>query len=217
LEGGQSISRSFGAQRQKLLTKGKVFEKEILARTESTNNPTQKMSEVDGHGQNLIGSGQTRIVSKSFIPRWHGVLAKDNPISIQKFPRPCFPVAKGRSTLVTLTFRDSVAHWGRRAYSAVVQAVILWFPLLILAGSIEFRSDRNPTLSASVTKRMIWAEDEDFTGWRCCQCRWTVIAPRLDTTVAVLAFNRIAQEGFEKHRCVPTSEKPKARAQSAST
>jgi len=34
------------------------------------------MSEVDGHGQNLIGSGQTKIVSKSFIPRWHGVFGE---------------------------------------------------------------------------------------------------------------------------------------------
>ncbi len=56
--------------------------------------------------------------------------------------------------------------------------------------------------TSSVTKRMVWAEDEDFTGWCCSQCRWAVTAPRLDTTVAALAFNRSAEEGFNKHSCV---------------
>jgi hypothetical protein len=48
---------------------------------------------------------------------------------------------------------------------------------------------------------MIWAEDENFTGWCCSHCLWGLIAPRLETTVAALAFNRVAQESFDKHAC----------------
>jgi hypothetical protein len=50
-------------------------------------------------------------------------------------------------------------------------------------------------------KRLIWVEDERFTGWCCSQCSWGLISPRIESTVAALAFNRMAQEGFEKHDC----------------
>jgi len=40
-----------------------------------------------------------------------------------------------------------------------------------------------------MNRRMIWLEDEHFAGWCCSQSLWTVIPPRLDSTVAVLAFN----------------------------
>jgi hypothetical protein len=49
-----------------------------------------------------------------------------------------------------------------------------------------------------MTRHMIWAEDENFTGWCCSRCPWGVVAPRLESTVAALAFNRVAQEGFER-------------------
>jgi len=35
----------------------------------------------------------------------------------------------------------------------------------------------------------------------CSRCPWGVVAPRLEGTVAALAFNRVAQEGFEQHAC----------------
>jgi len=38
-------------------------------------------------------------------------------------------------------------------------------------------------------------------GWCCSVCAWGMTAPRLDSTVAALAFNRVAQEDFEKHDC----------------
>jgi hypothetical protein len=50
-------------------------------------------------------------------------------------------------------------------------------------------------------RRMIWVEGDDFTGWCCSACHWGMTAPRLDSTVAALAFNRVAQESFEKHDC----------------
>ena len=50
-------------------------------------------------------------------------------------------------------------------------------------------------------KRMIWVEDERFTGWCCSHCEWGLTAPRLESTVAALAFNRVAQDNFEKHQC----------------
>ena len=66
-----------------------------------------------------------------------------------------------------------------------------------------------------MNERMAWIEDEYFKGWHCSECSWAVSAIRVDITVAVLAFNRAAQRGFEKHQCVSASEKPKARAQAA--
>jgi hypothetical protein len=50
-------------------------------------------------------------------------------------------------------------------------------------------------------RRMIWAEDDEFTGWCCSDCQWGIIMPRLESTVAALAFNRLAQEEFQKHDC----------------
>jgi hypothetical protein len=38
---------------------------------------------------------------------------------------------------------------------------------------------------------------------------------RLDTTIAALAYNRTAQEGFEQHDCIASTRKVKARAQTA--
>jgi len=57
-----------------------------------------------------------------------------------------------------------------------------------------------------MSRRMIWAEDERLTGWCCSQCSWGLIAPRLESTVAALAFNRVAQQSFEKHACAHSSE-----------
>ena len=64
-----------------------------------------------------------------------------------------------------------------------------------------------------MSRRMIWLEDDHFAGWSCSQCRWSVSAFLLDTTVAALAYNRTAQEGFEQHNCVASTQKVKARAQ----
>jgi hypothetical protein len=54
-------------------------------------------------------------------------------------------------------------------------------------------------------KRLIWIEDEQFTGYCCSQCTWAMTAARLESTVAALAFNRVAQEDFEKHVCIYTA------------
>jgi hypothetical protein len=47
-----------------LLTQGKVFENEILSRTESTDNPAQKMPEGNSYGENLIGTSQIELLSE---------------------------------------------------------------------------------------------------------------------------------------------------------
>jgi hypothetical protein len=60
----------------------------------------------------------------------------------------------------------------------------------------------NPQLRTQpMNRHIIWIEDETFTGWCCSHCTWGFTAPRLESTVAALAFNRVAQEGFEKHDC----------------
>ena len=56
-----------------------------------------------------------------------------------------------------------------------------------------------------MSKRLIWVDGDDFTGWCCSQSNWGVIAPRLESTVAALAFNRVAQESFEKHDCTDST------------
>ena len=57
-----------------------------------------------------------------------------------------------------------------------------------------------------MTRYMIWAEDENFTGWCCSHCPWGMVAPRLESTFAVLAFNRVAQEGFDPHGCAQRTQ-----------
>lgn len=62
-----------------------------------------------------------------------------------------------------------------------------------------------------MSTRMIWLEDDEFTGWCCPHCTWGILAPRLESTVAALAFNRLAQKTFEKHSCVGnTPSEPQA-------
>ena len=53
-------------------------------------------------------------------------------------------------------------------------------------------------------KRLIWVEGHDFTGWCCSHCTLGITAPHLESTVAALAFNRLAQDTFEKHICAET-------------
>jgi hypothetical protein len=60
-----------------LLTEGEVFENEILSRTESTDNPAQKMPEGNSHGENLIGTSQIELVVKLLILRVFDLLAND--------------------------------------------------------------------------------------------------------------------------------------------
>jgi hypothetical protein len=57
-------------------------------------------------------------------------------------------------------------------------------------------------------KRLIWIEDEHFTGYCCSKCTWGMTAPRLESTVAALAFNRVAQADFDKHACIHNSHQP---------
>jgi hypothetical protein len=53
-----------------------------------------------------------------------------------------------------------------------------------------------------MNKHLIWVDGDDFSGWCCSHCTWGMTAPRLKSTVAALALNRVAQEDFEKHTCV---------------
>ena len=48
---------------------------------------------------------------------------------------------------------------------------------------------------------MIWIEDDGITAWCCSDCQWSIAAPYLESTVAAIRFNRVAQESVEKHNC----------------
>ena len=68
-------------QRCQLLTEGEVFQDEVLARTDRTENPAQEISEKHDHGhnhdQNLIETRHLRYVAKSLILQVHEVLMRD--------------------------------------------------------------------------------------------------------------------------------------------
>jgi hypothetical protein len=55
-------------------------------------------------------------------------------------------------------------------------------------------------------KHLIRVDGDDFSGWCCSRCTWGMTTPLLESTVAALAFNRVAQEDFEKHACVHSSQ-----------
>jgi len=52
-----------------------------------------------------------------------------------------------------------------------------------------------------MNRRMIWVGDDEYAGWCCSECSWNIVVPHLESMVAALAFNRVAQEEFEKHNC----------------
>ena len=64
-----------------MLTEGEVFENEILSRTESTDNPAQKMPGGNSHGKNLIGTSQIELGVKLLILRMFDLLANDRIVS----------------------------------------------------------------------------------------------------------------------------------------
>lgn len=69
-------------QSQQLLTESEIFKDESPSGPESTDSPSQKMTERcdDGqnHGQNLIERRPIKPVSKPFILRVHEVFTRDN-------------------------------------------------------------------------------------------------------------------------------------------
>ena len=42
-----------------------------------------------------------------------------------------------------------------------------------------------------MSKRLIWVDGDKFAGWCCSQCMWGPTAPRLESTVAALAFTAL--------------------------
>jgi hypothetical protein len=57
-----------------------------------------------------------------------------------------------------------------------------------------------------MNKHLIRVDGDDFSGWCCSPCTWGVTTPLLASTVAALAFSRVAQEDFEKHTCVHNAQ-----------
>jgi hypothetical protein len=62
---------------QQLLTQGKIFEDEILAGPECTNNPAEDVPEPYDHAQNLTGTLPIELAAKSLILRVYDVLMND--------------------------------------------------------------------------------------------------------------------------------------------
>ena len=63
---------------QQLLTQSKIFEDEILAGPECTNNPAEEVPEPYDHAQNLTGTLPIELGAKSLILRVYDVLMNDN-------------------------------------------------------------------------------------------------------------------------------------------
>ena len=68
---------------EQLLTQGKIFEEEILAGPECTNNPAEDVPEPYDHAQNLTGTLPIELAAKSLILRVYDVLMNDTPLCRQ--------------------------------------------------------------------------------------------------------------------------------------
>jgi hypothetical protein len=121
----------------------------------------------------------------------------------RKLPMPRCPAAKSDEALSSLCLRgfswNSVCGEGHQV--AFQRSTSLSSQLMSLASSPS--STPNPTSKKGLrmARRMIWIEDDRFSGWCCSHCEWDLTVPRLDSNVAALAFNRVAQENFETHEC----------------
>ena len=62
---------------EQLLTQGKIFEDDILAGPECTNNPAEDVPEPYDHAKNLIGTLPIELGAKSLILRVYDVLIND--------------------------------------------------------------------------------------------------------------------------------------------
>jgi len=62
---------------EQLLTQGKIFEDDILAGPECTNNPAVEVPEPYDHAQNLTGTLPIELGAKSLILRVYDVLMND--------------------------------------------------------------------------------------------------------------------------------------------
>ena len=76
MQDSQSTARSFGVQREQLLTESQVFEQKVFPGTESADYPAQKMPERQDHGKKFIGIVRIELFAKSFILRVYDVLAR---------------------------------------------------------------------------------------------------------------------------------------------
>jgi hypothetical protein len=95
--------------------------------------------------------------------------------------------SSGRRTLVS--FADFSFHGrvgvaaGSRLCLARSHIICSSSRLAEIAPSAELHN-----MGVRMTRHVIWAEDEKFTGWCCSQCLWGIVAPRLESTVAALAL-----------------------------
>jgi hypothetical protein len=78
--------RSLRVQSQQLLTKGEVLKDEVLPGMESTDHPTEEMSERRDHSKNLSGKVRIELFAKSFILRVYDVLARHTRREITNQP-----------------------------------------------------------------------------------------------------------------------------------
>ncbi|MFZ0913360.1 MAG: hypothetical protein WBQ76_07150 [Candidatus Korobacteraceae bacterium] len=74
---------------QQLLTQGKIFEDDILAGPECTNDPAEEVPEPYDHAQNLTGTLSIELAAKSLILRVYDVLMNDRRRQSEETNRGC--------------------------------------------------------------------------------------------------------------------------------
>jgi len=135
MQGGQSTTRTFGVQSQQLLTESEIFQDEVLPGTKRTDNPSQKMSERGdddrNHGQNLIEKRRIQLACKSFIPRVHEVLTRDNTKRLKMM---CCKIGRDGGKIVLpcrLRFprSDKSFFQGRFGAASIFVQAIRWTPI----------------------------------------------------------------------------------------
>jgi hypothetical protein len=96
-------ARALGVKSEQLLTQGKIFEDDILAGPECTNNPAEEVPEPYDHAQNLTGTLSIELGAKSLILRVYDVLMNDRTTQ-----------GRGYSTFALLDeFHGHVAQLGK--------------------------------------------------------------------------------------------------------
>src|ERR1022692_4837675 len=73
----ESPARALGVKSEQLLTQGKIFEDDILAGPECTNNPAEDVPEPYDHAKNLTETLSIELGAKSLILRVYDVLMNE--------------------------------------------------------------------------------------------------------------------------------------------
>jgi hypothetical protein len=141
---------------EQLLTQGKIFEDDILAGAEGTNNPAEEVPEPYDHAQNLTGMLPIELGAKSLILRVYDVLMNDRILASKATSL----LLSGRGVSRISTVRRSIDPLDLRGFHLVKRITItLCLLLLITLAAGSAFADLN---NANVTVNYLYPEIYDI-------------------------------------------------------